>query len=75
MSAAILAQPASDLPPPVFLRQPQVLAMVPVSDATLWRLVRAKKFPQPVKLSSNVTAWRADDVRKWCAGVEPNSHE
>jgi prophage regulatory protein len=72
MSAAILAQSANDLPPPVFLRQAQVLAMVPISDATLWRLVKVGRFPAPVKLSPNVTAWRSDEVRAWCAAIKPN---
>ncbi len=49
-------QAASDLPPPAFLRQAQVLAIVLVSDATLWRMVKAGRFPKPCKLSANVTA-------------------
>lgn len=48
-----------------FLRQAQVLAFVPVSKSTLWRLVQARTFPPPVKLSAHVTAWRAEDVRQW----------
>jgi len=55
-----------------FLRQSQVLAMVPISGATLWRWVKAKKFPAPVKLSIGVTAWRLSDVREWERGIEPN---
>jgi predicted DNA-binding transcriptional regulator AlpA len=62
---------ATDLPPPLFLREPQVLAMVPISDATLWRWVKAKKFPQPVKLGPGTTAWRADDVRAWAQSFQP----
>lgn len=73
MSAAISAQTASDLPPPVFLRQPQVLHMLQVSAPTLWRMVKARRFPAPCKLSPNVTAWRADDVRAWCERIQPNS--
>lgn len=73
MSEVISARTESDLPPPLFLRLPQVLAMVPVSDATLWRMVKAKKFPQPVKLGPNITAWRAEDVRAWAQGIQPNN--
>lgn len=62
----------NDLPSPVFLRQPQVLAMVPISDATLWRWIKAKKFPAPVKLGPSITAWRADDVMTWAQGIQPN---
>lgn len=64
----------NELPSPLWLRQPQVLAMVPISDATLWRWIKAKKFPAPVKLGPGVTAWRADDVREWSQGIKPNSN-
>jgi prophage regulatory protein len=53
------------LPTTGFLRQRQVLAFVPISKSTLWRHVRARSFPSPVKLSARVTAWRVEDVRRW----------
>jgi len=53
------------LPETGFLRLPQVLTFVPISKSTLWRRVTAGTFPAPVKLSARVTAWRAEDVRKW----------
>ena len=55
------------LPETGFLRQPQVLAFVPISKSTLWRRVQARTFPEPVKLSERVTAWRAEDIRCWIA--------
>ena len=55
----------SSLPTTGFLRQPQVLRLVPVSKSTLWRRVGEGMFPTPVKLSSRVTAWRVEDVRDW----------
>lgn len=58
----------NDLPIPIYLRQPQVLTAVPVSDATLWRWIKQKKFPAPVKLGPGVTAWRADEVLAWAQG-------
>ncbi|WP_295993480.1 AlpA family transcriptional regulator [Rugamonas sp.] len=39
--------------------------MVPFSAATLWRKVKSGEFPQPVKLSARVTAWRLEDVHAW----------
>jgi predicted DNA-binding transcriptional regulator AlpA len=38
---------------------------VPFSSPTLWRRVKAGEFPQPVRLSERVTAWRVEDVRRW----------
>lgn len=55
------------LPETGFLRQQQVLVFVPISKSTLWRRIQAKTFPGPVKLSARVTAWRAEDVRRWIA--------
>jgi prophage regulatory protein len=57
--------PSLALPSIGFLRQPQVLRLIPISKSTLWRHVQARTFPQPVKLSQRVTAWRAEDVRSW----------
>ncbi len=73
MATATTTQPPNDLPAAVFLREPQVLAMVPISDATLWRWVKLKKFPAPVKLGPGVTAWREQDVRAWAQGLQPQS--
>lgn len=50
---------------PTMLRQWHVLGIVPVSQSTLKRWVRAGKFPAPIKLSENVSAWRAADVHTW----------
>ena len=55
------------LPETGFLRQPQVLAFVPISKSTLWRRIQARTFPEPVKLSERVTVWRAEDIRRWIA--------
>ncbi|MBK7901188.1 MAG: AlpA family phage regulatory protein [Betaproteobacteria bacterium] len=60
MSTAILTLPETG-----FLRQPQVLAFVPISKSTLWRRIQARTFPDPVKLSERVTVWRAEDIRRW----------
>lgn len=53
------------LPATGYMRQPQVLEVVPFSSATLWRKCNAGQFPKPVKLSERVTAWRIGDVRKF----------
>ena len=58
---------ALTLPETGFLRQPQVLAFVPISKSTLWRRIQARTFPEPVKLSERVTVWRAEDIRRWIA--------
>lgn len=56
---------AAALPATGFLRQPQVLSVVPISKSTLWRRIQERQFPEPVKLSKRITAWRTEDVRRW----------
>ncbi len=46
-------------------KKPETPAPIPVSPVTIWRWVAAGTFPAPIKLSGNVTAWRAEDVRAW----------
>lgn len=65
------------LPETGFVRQSQLVprkqggvmvpGIIPFSAATLWRKVRSKEFPAPVKLSENVTAWRVEEIRAWIA--------
>ena len=46
-----------DLPATGYVRQKQLLAVVPFSAATLWRKVKSGQFPPPVKLSEGITGW------------------
>lgn len=47
-----------------FLRLKQVLSLYPVSSSTWWKGVREGRFPAPISLGSNTTAWRAADIRE-----------
>ena len=63
---------AATLPKTGFLRQSQLVPEVlPISSATLQRMVRAGEFPRPVKLSQGVTAWRVEDIRAWIESRQP----
>lgn len=42
---------------------PPVPALIPVCKSTWWASVKSGRYPQPVKLSPGVTAWRVEDVR------------
>lgn len=49
-----------------FLRERQLRPhIVPVAHSTLWRMVKEKRFPSPIKLSEGVTAWRTEEVMAW----------
>lgn len=46
-----------------FLRLPEVLKLIPVSKSTWWNGIRTGRFPKPVKLGPNTSAWRAEDIQ------------
>lgn len=64
MTATISAK----LPETGFVREAQLIpGIIPISHTTLWRRVKEGSFPKPVKLSTRVAAWRAEDIRAWIA--------
>lgn len=50
------------------LKRRDVQQVVPLSRITLYRRVRARTFPQPVKLGGRLY-WRASDVQAWLASL------
>jgi predicted DNA-binding transcriptional regulator AlpA len=57
--------PALPQSPYGYMRQKELMEVVPFSPATLWRLVKAGKFVRPVKLSDRITAWNRAEVQAW----------
>lgn len=55
----------ASLPETGFVRQKLLLRVIPFSKTTLWRRVQSGEFPKPVRLSKGITAWRAEDLRRW----------
>lgn len=62
--ARILA-PYGALPATGFVRLADLRQIIPLSDSTIWRRVKAGTMPAPFKLSERVTAWKAEDIRRW----------
>ncbi len=61
---------------PLFYRLPQVKARLNVSGSSIWAWVKAGKFPKPVKLAENTTAWNAADIEAWAqARIEASKGE
>lgn len=48
-----------------YLREEQVLEVTTLSHATLWREIKAGRFPRQVRLSPGRVGWRASDLRLW----------
>jgi prophage regulatory protein len=43
--------------------------VLPYSATTVWRKCKLGEFPEPLKVSSGITAWRVGDVRKYLEQV------
>jgi prophage regulatory protein len=54
---------SAGLPQTGFIRLPVILNYIPVSRSTWWAGVKTGKYPAPVKLGANTTAWKAEDIR------------
>jgi predicted DNA-binding transcriptional regulator AlpA len=52
------------LPVEGYVRLPQVLNVFPISKSSWWAGVADGRYPQPVKLSPRVTAWKVEDIRR-----------
>jgi prophage regulatory protein len=62
-----------ELPDGALIRKRTLLgSVVPVSNTTLWRMVRENRFPRPIPLSEDgrCPAWKVGDVRAWLAERE-----
>jgi len=66
---AIQSNQTNLLTPGGLSRQKTLMPLIPFSSATLWRHIKAEKFPAPFKLSDNITVWRNDEVNAWFSKV------
>lgn len=57
------------VPPDIdyFLNERQLLQRLGFSRATLWRLRRARRFPEPIRLSDARVGWPVAQVSAWLA--------
>lgn len=53
-----------------FIRMSFLLTLFPFSKSTIWRKIKAGKFPKPVKISDNITAWRVSVIRAELSKME-----
>ncbi|KAB2879759.1 AlpA family transcriptional regulator [bacterium] len=47
------------------LRLPTVMKRTGLPKSTLYKMVRAKQFPQPIRLSTRSVGWVEGDVDCW----------
>ncbi len=51
------------IPETGYVRLPVILQHFPVSKSTWYNGIKAGKYPQGVRISERITAWRASDIR------------
>ena len=49
------------------LTRQQVSARCGISRTTIYRLMRAGAFPEPIRIGPRAVRWREDDLVKWLA--------
>lgn len=49
--------------------RPPLPGVLPFSRSKWWIGVKNGKYPQPVKLGPNITAWKVEDIRELIAGI------
>lgn len=49
----------------VIIRKPEIRKITGLSDSTIWRLEKAKKFPQRRRISSTACGWLLSEVLAW----------
>lgn len=47
------------------LRKPELMVKTSLSDATIWRMEKAGKFPKRVRLGGQAVGWFSDEVDAW----------
>ena len=58
-----------------YLRLPQIIGditarppippIIPVGKSKWWKGVKTGRFPQPVKISPRINAWRVEDIKSF----------
>jgi prophage regulatory protein len=56
---------APEIGPRKMLNEAQVLAIVPVSAVTLWRMEKDGRFPKSSYISANRRVWFEDEIVHW----------
>lgn len=54
-----------------WIRVHEVIALTSLSRPTIYRLMKAGKFPKSVTIGSKTVAWRESDLLAWQASKEP----
>ncbi len=62
-------QPPSNSVSERLLRLPELIRLIGISRATIYRYIGNGRLPPPVKLSTRCVAWRASEITAWMAAL------
>lgn len=51
------------------IRKPELLRMVGLSDATLWRQEKSGTFPKRLRLGGNSCGWLSTEIDAWLKSI------
>ncbi|REG57613.1 CP4-57 regulatory protein AlpA [Paraburkholderia sp. BL6669N2] len=54
-----------ELPLTGLVRRAQFKGVIPLSDTTIWKMVKQGRFPQPLKVSPSLRLWNAPALHEW----------
>jgi prophage regulatory protein len=73
----------NDIPDEGYLRIGQILGnpkadpptagLIPIHPASWWRGIAAGRYPKPVSLGPNTTAWKVRDIKELIARIDSGS--
>ena len=49
------------------IRKPELFSKIGLSDATIWRMEKAGRFPVRIKLGGNSVGWFVNEIDDWLA--------
>jgi prophage regulatory protein len=73
-STARLPQAADANSKPMFLRIGVVMRLTGLGRSTIYRMMAEDAFPQPVRLTRRLIAWRRADLDQWSDGRPKVTH-
>jgi prophage regulatory protein len=47
------------------IRIKDLVKIIPISRASIWRLSKAGKFPRPIRRAARATAWKRVEIEAW----------
>lgn len=55
----------------MLLHAAAVAEMVGMSEASIYRMLGAGEFPEPIRFGKRLTRWKREEVERWVAALKP----